>query len=247
MKQITTGRWLVRHALVLMVAIILINFGFWQLRRLEEKRTRNANILATLEQPAITLTGEEIDPEALHFRRVRVEGTFDNAESMVLRNKSLNNTPGIHLLTPLRTSNREDAILIDRGWLPNDQADPSRRTAYDVNGVVTVEGIAYRTQTRPSSLSPLDRLPDGQTRLDAWFRVDIDLIQGQLSYPLLPVFIAQLPAPGAEPGNLPRQDGNIELDEGPHLGYAVQWFSFAVILGVIYAFFIRKELTDEEG
>jgi surfeit locus 1 family protein len=246
MKRLTTGRWLIRHLLVLIVFIVLINFGLWQLRRLEEKRTRNANILATLQQPAITLTGEAVDPDALHFHRVQVSGIFDNAESMILRNQTFNNVSGMHLLTPLIINGSDKAILVDRGWLPTEQGSPENRATYNISDTLTIEGIAYRTQTRPSSLAPLDRIPEGETRLDAWFRVDLDLIQQQLLHPLIPVFIRQTPDSNTEPDDLPYQEGNVELDEGPHLSYALQWFSFAVVLVVIYAFFIRKELQHGE-
>jgi cytochrome oxidase assembly protein ShyY1 len=33
----------------------------------------------------------------------------------------------------------------------------------------------------------------------------------------------------------------IELTEGPHFGYALQWFSFATILFAGYPFFLRKQ------
>jgi cytochrome oxidase assembly protein ShyY1 len=34
----------------------------------------------------------------------------------------------------------------------------------------------------------------------------------------------------------------VELSEGPHLGYAIQWFIFSAILGLGYPFFIKKQL-----
>jgi surfeit locus 1 family protein len=245
MQKLLSGRWLARHLLVLMVAIVLINFGVWQLRRLEEKRTRNANILATLQQPAISLTGQPVEPDQLHFHRVEVTGVFDNAQSMILRNQSYNNISGVHLLTPLKIEGSDKGILIDRGWLPTAQGSPENRQTYDFVEPVTIEGIAYRSQTRPSSLAPLDRVPEGETRLEAWFRVDIELIQQQLPYPLLPLFIRQSPHSETGSNKLPYPEGNVKLDEGPHLGYALQWFSFAVVLVIIYGLFVYKELQQE--
>jgi surfeit locus 1 family protein len=248
MKKLMTGRWLLKHLLVLMVLIALINLGLWQLRRLEERRTLNRNIAAALEQPPIVLTGEVVNPDALHFRRVSVTGTFDNAQVIALRNQSLDNLPGLHLITPLRLSGNDQAVLVDRGWIPRGQADPDPASliAYDLSGKVTIEGIAYRTQTRSSGwLSPIDPpLKEGQTRLVAWFRVDIDRIQEQVPYPLLPIFIKQLPDSNTGPDSLPQPEG-VTLNEGPHLGYAVQWFSFAGILVITYTVFLRQELLKK--
>src|SRR6185503_991127 len=119
---------------------------------------------------------------------------------------------------------------------------------YDLQGEVTLEGVANSTQTRPGWLSPLDPpLREGQTRLVTWSRVDIDRIQQQLPHPLLPIFIKQLPnltVTTAE--SLPRQESGAALDEGPHLGYAIQWFSFSAILVVTYGLFLRQELRKGE-
>jgi surfeit locus 1 family protein len=245
MSKLLRGRWLLKHLSVLIVLIVLINLGLWQLRRLEERRTLNRKLTAVLEQAPIPLTGETVDPNALDFHRVAVTGTFDNAETIVLRNQTSGDTPGLHLITPLKISGSETAVLVDRGWIPRGQADPEPASliVYDLPGEVSVEGIAYRTQTRPSWLSPLDPpLKAGQTRLTAWFRVDINRIQEQLSYPLLPVFIRQLPDQTAAPDSLPRPESGVALSEGPHLGYALQWFSFAVILVITYGLFLRQEL-----
>ena len=43
-------------------------------------------------------------------------------------------------------------------------------------------------------------------------------------------------------GDRKPQPEALTLDEGPHLGYALQWFSFAAILVVIYGIFLRQQL-----
>lgn len=245
MGKLLTGPWLLKHLLVLLILLAMINLGFWQLRRLEERRSLNRNITAAMNQPAITLTGDPLNPAELHFRRVSVTGTFDNPQAIVIRNQLWGEQPGLHLITPLRLSGSDKAVLVDRGWIPRGDSDPvpAILTHYDLAGEITLEGIAYETQTRPSSLAPLDPpLKEGQTRLVAWFRVDIDRIQEQVPYPLLPVFIKQLPGPNAATDSLPRQESGVTFDEGPHLGYAIQWFSFSIILIVTYGLFLRQEL-----
>jgi len=41
-----------------------------------------------------------------------------------------------------------------------------------------------------------------------------------------------------------RSEPNLTLSEGPHLGYAVQWFSFALILLVGYPIYVRRESME---
>jgi surfeit locus 1 family protein len=235
-----------RHLLVLLAVVVLVNLGLWQLRRLDQRRTLNRAIEAGLSQPPVALTNVEIEPDELHRRRVSVTGEFDNAESIILRGRSLNGQPGAELVVPLRLGHSDQAILINRGWIPLETSKSEARRIYDVEGEITVEGIAYRTQTRPDTfLAPTDPTPEpGEDRLDSWFRVDIDRIQDQLDYALAPIFIEQAPVPGS--AALPLPPERSDLSDGPHLGYALQWFSFAVILIVLYAVFVGRELKHEE-
>lgn len=243
-----SGRWIIRHILVIVVFIALVNFGFWQLRRLEEKRTRNTNIVAALNAPSTTLSDQKVAPDDFHFRPVTVTGTFDNDEVMIIRNRTLDDVPGVHILTPLKISGSDQTILVDRGWIPRGNLDPSpeERAVYNVSGEVVIEGIAYRTQPRPALISWLaPTTQEGQAPNKAWTRVDIEHIQERIPYSLLPIFVAQISGADPEKNELPRREGGVELDEGPHLGYAVQWFSFAMILLFTYLFFIRQELRKE--
>ena len=248
MQKLLSKGWLVRHMAVLVVFIILLNFGFWQLRRLEQKRERNNSIVAALNQSPTLLNDQAIiDPEIYHFKPVQATGTFDNSATMFLRNRDFEGFSGVHLLVPLRLAGSDRAVLVDRGWVPRGNMDPTPEelAVYDQSGQVTVTGIAYRGQPQPDGwLVPRDPpLKEGQTRLVGWFRVNIDRIQEQLPYPLMPIYLEQSPA-GPEPAldSFPRQSGSVALDEGPHLGYAIQWFSFAAILLITYGYFIQQEL-----
>jgi surfeit locus 1 family protein len=247
MSRLFKGRWLIKHLLVILAVIGLINLGFWQLRRLEQRRALNEAILEGLNAPVTVLTGEDVDPEALHYRRVSAVGTFDNDESIVIRNRPFQGRPGVRLVVPLQIEGSDRAVLVDRGWIPLDESAQDRRRIYDENGTVTVEGIAYKTQTRPDRwLIPTDPTPGpGETRLDEWFRVDIERIQAQLPYPLLPIFVKETPDENAAADTPPLREEDIALSEGSHLSYALQWFSFALILLIVYGVLIRQELRKE--
>jgi surfeit locus 1 family protein len=229
------------HIIVIIGLIFLINLGFWQLRRLEQRRTLNAEIIAGLNANPVTLTGEPVDPLELRRQRVIVTGTLDNAENIILKNRPSRSEAGVELVVPLKISGTNTAVLINRGWIPLDEVAPEVRREYDIEGEITIEGIAYPTQPQPSGyLVVLDpTLTPGQNRLDDWFRIDTARIQEQLDYPLLPIFVRQ--SPGADPDELPRREENFDLSEGSHLSYAVQWFSFAFILVVVYASFLWQE------
>ena len=122
---------------------------------------------------------------------------YDPAQEIVLRNRELDGTPGVHILTPLRLSGSDTAVLVDRGWLPRDQAEPAARSAFAAPpGEVLISGIARRSQDESAGGPQDPPLGLDRTRLDAWFHVDTTRIQQQTGYPLLPIFIEQQPAAG---------------------------------------------------
>jgi surfeit locus 1 family protein len=71
------------------------------------------------------------------------------------------------------------------------------------------------------------------------------ILQPQMPYELLPIFVVQ-----AKEDNqvLPyRREQEIDLSEGPHLSYAVQWFIFSLGLGIAYVIYVRKSVKDSES
>jgi surfeit locus 1 family protein len=238
-KALFIGRRLWMTLLVLVGVAVLCRLGVWQLDRLAQRRAINARIDMRMVEPATPLSGEPIDPEAIEYRRVKVRGVYDSAQAIVLRNRTLDGAPGVHVLMPLRIAGSDKAVLIDRGWLPLDQAAPEARRAFDEAGEIAVEGIARLSQENAGGPQDPPLGPD-RTRLDAWFRVDIPRIQQQIGYSLLPLFLEQQPTLGDPP--LPRRVPTTDLGEGPHLSYAIQWFAFAIILLVGYVAFTYQQV-----
>jgi len=236
------GRWLWATIGVALLCALFLTLGFWQLQRLEQKRAANALILARMQEPPLTLSGQTLDPDLANLRRATVSGTYDYSQEIILRNRTLNEIPGVHVLVPLRIAGSDAAVLVDRGWIPYEMADPAQRAQFrDAVGKVEVSGILQQSQVRPGSIAPADPpLGPGRPRLDAWHRVDIPRIQEQIPYPLLPLYLEEDQTPGAPVRRFPRAEPELALSEGGHLGYAVQWFAFAGILLGGYALFFRQ-------
>jgi surfeit locus 1 family protein len=236
------GSWLARHAFALLIFVMMIGLGVWQLDRLGQRRADNAARQAVLAQNPATLTDDPDDALALVGRRVRARGAYLNDQSVLLRGRrSDSGVDGVPLLTPLRLSGSDVAVLVDRGWLPAEQASPQARGAFAIDREVTVEGLALEGEVRPDApLAGMDLPLPGETRIDAWLRVDLGKMQDQVGAPLLPIYVEQLPVEGGP--RLPLPSDPRLLDEGPHLSYALQWFAFSAILLVVYAGLMRQEL-----
>lgn len=215
--------------LALLVGAVCIRLGLWQLARLEARRARNEAIASSLQLPRIDLDGGMVPAEALSYRRVSAIGEFDPAYEVVLRPRSHNGVQGIHLITPLRLEGSSSAVLVNRGWVPDDFSQRPARLRYIVDGLVEVEGLALPSQEGAQFSFPADpQVTSGSDASEEWLLLNIENIQAQVPYPLLPVYLAQSERLD-DVAIQPIPDAAIDLSTGPHLGYALQWFFFAAI------------------
>ncbi len=243
LRAMFSRRWLLTTLLVLLGGALCIRLGIWQLDRLEQRRAFNAHVQAMWQAEPLILTGQTSeDLTAMEYRAVIVSGRYDFENQVALRNRYYQNQRGYHLLTPLILDDGS-AVLVERGWIPtDDNSAPTDWRKYDQPGQVTVEGQIRLGQSQPDLGGvPDPTLAPGQTRLDFWNIVNLERIRQQMPYPLLDVFVQPEADPTDETPPIPHQP-EIELTEGPHLGYAGQWFTFAAILVLGYPFFLRKQL-----
>ncbi|MBW3667268.1 MAG: SURF1 family protein, partial [Actinobacteria bacterium] len=139
-----------------------------------------------------------------------------------------------HVITPLLTDGGE-AIMVNRGWVPLGFDEVAGAGAGPPEGTATVDGWLRGSQTRP----PLGREePEG--RLEVLSRVDLERIGEQVPYPVYGMYLVEMGERTEPP--IPVEPPDF-AGEGPHLGYAIQWFGFAVIGVVGYYFLIRRRFA----
>jgi surfeit locus 1 family protein len=227
-----SAKGLAAAAGVLLIAAVCVRLGFWQLHRLEERRARNAVLTAALAEPVLALEGDALRavaeaPERFRFRQVRVSGRFDPAAALLLRGRARRGSPGVHLVTPLLLAAGDTGILVDRGWLPAADAATADPRPYAAAGPASVVGLLHPLPPAfaedAAVIRPLD---GGEVRTVQ--RLHAGVLGAEAPPVLLPVYLQRIPA-GTGEDSLPLAEPIPALDEGPHLGYAFQWFSFAAI------------------
>lgn len=233
-------RWWFATLLVIAGTLVLARLGIWQLDRLEQRRAFNAQVVAARSQVVLDLNQEQPDNLiAMEWRPVQFVGEYDFENQVAVRNQYYLGQPGYHLLTPLLANGT--AVLVDRGWIPADgNATPQDWHAYDEPGEVTVIGQVRLGLGKPAFGGVPDALPVDGAKLAIWNNADVAQVAKQMPYPLLPVYLQpNQDAADTEPP-IPFQP-EIDLTEGPHFGYALQWFTFAAILFLGYPYFVRKQ------
>ncbi len=234
------ARTYVFAGVVFLLGVLCIRLGIWQLHRLEERRLAVATIRSRLAEPVLELGGDVDDPEAILYRNAVATGQFDSSHEVVLLNRARGEDAGVHLVTPLRFSDGSGAILVDRGWLPLEEDTPEAIAAYATEGIVQVSGVVREAEEEPRWTFLADRVPPpGEPPLPEWRVLNVEGIQSQVPYPVLPVYLELSEAPA---GNQPIPELSLDLSEGPHLSYAIQWFGFAATAFVGGALWLRRSL-----
>jgi len=244
-------KWIVRHLAVVLLVVAMVLLGFWQLRRLDEKRDIKARVEARQTQPAedvehVVPAGAGVGDDAVKAvedRSVTATGTYADDDTFVVENRTYNGASGGWVLTPLVLDDGK-AVVVNRGFLGFNRAgdiDPPPAP----KGEVTVDGVLLRSEHR-GRFGPADPTSG---RLAVLARVDLDRVAQQVDYDVLPAYVQRVSsdpdevtakgAPELVPLGLP------EPSEGPHLSYAVQWFTFTTIAVVGYALLLRRVARDE--
>ena len=247
LRRLFSRDWVLTTALVLVAGSLCARLGVWQLDRLAQRRAFNAHVMAMRALPPVVLPAK-VDLTQLEYRAVRAAGTYDYVNEIAIRNQMHDNQYGYHLLTPLRIvdiattpSETGVAVLIDRGWIPADgNSTPADWRRYDLAGPVVVNGVIRQNQLPPAFGGAAESTPaPGQNRLDFWIYINVERMGKQIPYPLLPIYVQLDPASGQSAVPI-AGEAELDLSDGPHTGYAIQWFGFALALLVGYPVYVRK-------
>ncbi len=239
MRELLTPRWIAAGLVVVTLAVVFANLGLWQLRRHDERHLENTISASRFQDASLEIEqlipSMEGEAETLHWRRAQATGMFQSEDEVLIRSQVFRGTAGFHVITPLLLADGT-AVLVNRGWVPLEFDDVPVDQAPPPTETVTVEGWLEPSQTR-RALGP----EDPQTgRLTAMNRVDVERIQEQVPYDLAPMFMEAIGEQGDQlpiPVDEPKFD-----DQGPHLAYAIQWFSFMVIGLVGFGFLMRRSI-----
>lgn len=234
-------RWIGMAVFVAILAAVMVRLGEWQLHRLSGRREANAIIRSHESEPVVpwnqVFTKGKVISGDDQWVRVSVTGYYQASRQLQIRYRKVGDQQGSEIVTPLRTEDGS-TVLINRGFVPrkDDGTDPDiSDIPAPPGGPVTVVGYVHGNENgKDTAVVPVD----GRARL-----INSDAIGRAQSASYVNGYI-QLAA------STPPQTGRItpvllpELDEGPHLSYAVQWFCFTVIAVGGLFILIRGDIKD---
>ena len=240
MRRLASPGWIASHIFALAMVVLMVNLGFWQLRRLDERRTSNAEIAAAMTQApsdiAAHLDIRGLPPE---YTAVAAAGTYLSDAEVRIGNRSSGGQPGFWLATPLQLEDGR-VVAVVRGWVPRRSlVGLDDRSAAPPAGEVTVAGLAFDSvdggkvaETAPGETPEISRMDLDRFEEVSGVDVEDTWIRLRAQSPPQP---EELPVPVPDP----------DLGDGPHLSYAFQWFFFSAGAIVVYGLILRRTAAGQ--
>lgn len=233
-------KWIGFHLLVVVGIIAMINLGFWQLRRLDERQTFNATVEERYDAPAVDLIGlldTTADLDDIEWRPVSTSGTYLPDETFLVVNRSQNGRAGQNVVVPLRLDGGR-ILLVNRGFVPLAESNLPDVPAVDVEVV---------GRLRPAEERRLGQLSDpAEGELFEVQRIDIERLAPQMPGEVLPMYLDLSDSSPAETPPFPEPVAIPDLSEGNHLSYAVQWFIFSTAVAVGWVLAVRRSIRTRQ-
>ena len=218
---------------------VLIALGTWQVKRLAWKEALIATIAERVEatpRPLGEIEALYAQTGDVDYWSAAARGTFlHDRESHFLA--TWQGSSGFFVYTPLRLDDGR-ILMVNRGFVPFDRKDPATRPEGQVDGPVTIEGLARN----PLAEKPSFIVPDNDPAKNVFYWKDLGAMAARAGVPaeeLLPFFLDAGAAP--VPGGLPV--GGVTLIDMPnsHLQYAVTWYGLAATLLVVLVLMLRRK------
>jgi surfeit locus 1 family protein len=214
--------------LLALPAVLFVALGLWQLDRAEQKRAEAQIEEARAASPPLRIDSLVADSQELRHRQVQVEGRFEPERQFFIEGRREGGRSGLHVITPVRLTDSEIRVLVNRGWIP----DPGRGSLPQIETPaeqVLIKGQVYVPVAPPLVLH---QESDGFAAWgQRWPYLTVALFAAGVPFPVQPFLILQDPA---DPQGFQRHWPKEPPKDGMHLGYAIQWFAFALIALVLY-------------
>ncbi|WP_407564115.1 SURF1 family protein [Streptomyces sp. 184] len=248
-RFLLSRQWVIVTLVAVLLIPVMIQLGFWQLHRHQDRVARNDLVARNLKAEPVPVDrlareGRAV-PRADTWRTVTATGAYEPKREVVVRQRlGADDKQGYFVVTPLRLTDGS-AVLVNRGWVP---AGADLTTFPDVPpppaGEVTVTGRLRPDETTGSGIRDKAGLPDRQVMLIN----SADEAAEGLPGPVLGGFVELVETAPRPEGRQPEPVGEPDHSSiGVHIAYAIQWWIFAAAVPFGWWVLVRRERRDREA
>jgi surfeit locus 1 family protein len=204
------------------VFILLCYLGEWQIHRYHFKQELLRSYQQNKLSPPLPFTQIKSEKNISPFQRVAVSGHYVNELTMLLQNRPYHDQNGFEVITPLKITDDDALLLVDRGWVAGNQSAPEVAAALDAEKISGEIKLLNEHQfILGDNILNVEAKPLLMQKID--FK-ELEKVTHHAYYPYL------LRLSANEPNGFIRDWVVTVVQPERHLGYAVQWFAMAFVL-----------------
>ncbi|MBB4053255.1 surfeit locus 1 family protein [Devosia subaequoris] len=232
-------------ALMLVLAVICLFLGNWQMARLSEKEALVAAVDQRLtSEPVPAPEAAEwpvLDMEQWNFQPVTLTGSYRYTQTVTVFTSLANargrfSGPGYWVVTPFELDTG-GTVFVNRGFVPQEFQEQAALGDLhgDDPGSVTIAGL-FRPGEAVGFMAPEPNMSD---RIE-WMR-NPERLAAMVDPALAPIapYYVDLLAAGA--GDLPQGGETVVSFTNNHFGYALTWYGFAIVAIVMLGFWLWRQ------
>jgi len=206
---------------MLILVPVFVGLGLWQLDRAGQKRQLVSTQETRRNAAVLELDGRVLDSDDVEHRMLEVSGTFIPEKSVFIENRKYQGKTGFHVISLMKLESSDRYLLVNRGWA---RTPPEE----EQSAVVRVTGRAVVPQPPAIQLGGGFAPDSSQQR---WPYFTLESYSAWSGFAIYPFMVLQSPD---DDHGFVRAWVSKPVDETMHIGYALQWFAFALIAAIIW-------------
>jgi surfeit locus 1 family protein len=228
--------------LVLVCVVVFIKLGLWQYHKAALKQHIEQAYQASLAKDVVNLAEHLSAPEVLEYQKVKVTGHYETQYQLLIDNQVEDNQAGFHVITPFKIRGTERYVMVNRGWVKGYDQHSVTPTFTTPEGDHEITGMLWIPSSKIFSLeSKVANANNGFEHV--WQHLDMGKFQKIAPIQALSIIVKL--DPEQKEGGFVRRWQLPPSRIATNLGYAYQWFGFAVAAIAIYLYLgvthVKKE------
>ena len=208
--------------------------GVWQTYRAIEKQSLQDEMDIKVQLPPFMLNDAIDDPDKndlsnKKFLKAEANGFYDEDNIILLDNIVQDGSAGYYVMAPFILETAGDdrqVIMVNRGWVPVGRDRKITPELETPTGTIHIQGVLAPPRSKPPLI-----LGELDIENIVWPYYDGERYAERIGKKVLPVIIL---LSENDPHGYVRKWPKYEAKVGMHIGYAIQWYVFALIVIATY-------------
>lgn len=210
-----------------LMSLLFMRLGYWQLDRADQSEAVADLVRQRADMPPVRIDGAIRTTAELRYRHVVMSGTFEPQDRIYIDGRKQNGVLGYHLIVPFRLADSDTRVMVNRGWVAKPDITAPLSSSTQVMGLAAAPRVP-----------PLRMGGSAGPVAGPWPFLDIERFARATGHPVQPFVVIEDRRLAGE-----ILEGGVRTAEkwGMHIGYAIQWFVFSLLAGILFFVLMRTK------